>query len=134
MNWESLMVDLSVTLMPVLGSLAAYVLVVIGRFILNYIGISTANSAYFDLEKIVLATVNALSQTVVDDLKQSKANGKLSDEEAGLVKNKAVNSINKQLGSKQLEVLKRKFGCVEELIDNLVEQKVMETKLRKGDF
>lgn len=134
MNWESFMVDLTLTLLPVLSTLAAYVLIAIGRFVLSHTNNTIVKTALANLEKIILATVSALSQTLVDDLKRSKPDGKLSDEEAELIKNKALSSIRKQISEKQLEVLEKNFGSVEELIDNLLEEKVMETKLKKGHF
>ncbi|MDK2822213.1 MAG: hypothetical protein PWQ67_73 [Clostridia bacterium] len=134
MNWESFMVDLTLTLLPVLSTLAAYVLIAIGRFVLSHTNNTIVKTALANLEKIILATVSALSQTLVDDLKRSKPDGKLSDEEAELIKNKALSSIRKQISVKQLEVLEKNFGSVEELIDNLLEEKVMETKLKKGHF
>jgi len=134
MNWESFMVDLTVSLMPIITSIAAYVLIAIGRLIIQHSDNMVAKTALENLEKVILATVSSLSQTIVDDLKRSRSSGKLTNEEAMLVKNKALASVGKQINSRQMKVLEKKFGSVDELIDNMLEQKVMETKLKKGDF
>jgi len=134
MSWENFMVDLIMTLIPVLASTVVYVLVNIGRFVIRSTDNMLAKAALENLEKVILATVSSLSQTIVDDLKQNRCDGKLSDEEASLVKNKALLSIREQTNSNQMNILEKQFGSVEEFIDNMLEQKVMETKLKKGDF
>jgi len=134
MDWESFMVDLILTLIPLLATIVTYVLIAIARFVISQNNNGIIKAALINLEQIILATVTALSQTLVDDLKQSRANSKLTNEEAALIKNKAMSSIKKQMGTKDMEILQKNFGSVDELIDNILEQKVMENKLRRGHF
>jgi len=134
MNWEKFMMDLTITLVPIISTIVAYILVAIGRFIIKHTDNMVVKAALENLEKIILATVSSLSQTIVDDLKKKSRSGKLSNEEAQLIKSKAISSIHKQISPKQLEILEKNFGSVSDLIDNMLEQKVMETKLKKGDF
>lgn len=134
MNWDTLINELIITLLPVLFIIAGYVLIMIARHIRRNTDNLIIEFALTNLEKIVFSTVTALSQTLVDDLKGSRANGKLTTEEADLIKNKAISSVHKQLSSKDREILSGYFGSLEELIDNIIEQKVAENKLRKGDI
>lgn len=134
MSWETIMTDLTKTLMPILSIMVGYVLMVIGRYVRRTTNNLILKSALLNLEKIILSTVTALSQTFVDDLKQNRSTGKLTEEEAKLIKSKALASIQKQLGDQDKDILINHFGSLDELIDNMVEQKVMENKLRKGEI
>ncbi|KJS82176.1 MAG: hypothetical protein JM58_15760 [Peptococcaceae bacterium BICA1-8] len=134
MEWESFMVDLILTLTPVLATILAYVLIALARFVIGQTNNDIIKAAVTNLEQIILATVTALSQTLVDDLKQNRANNKLTDEEAALIKDKAMSSIKKQMGIKDMDILQKNFGSVDDLIDNILEQKVMENKLRRGQY
>jgi hypothetical protein len=120
--------------MPILSIMVGYVLMVIGRYVRRTTNNLILKSALLNLEKIILSTVTALSQTFVDDLKQNRSTGKLTEEEAKLIKSKALASIQKQLGDQDKDILINHFGSLDELIDNMVEQKVMENKLRKGEI
>jgi len=132
MNWETVMVDLTLTLMPILSAIAAYVLVTIARYVARHSNNMVVKAALANLEQIIFSTVTALSQTIVDDLKRSKPNGKLTEEEARLIKDKALSSIKTQMGSRDLKVLTNNLGSLDELIDNILERKVAENKLRRG--
>lgn len=134
MSWETIMTDLILTLTPILSVIVIYVLVIIARFVVGNTNNTVVKAALANLEQIIFSTVTALSQTLVDDLKRTKPNGKLTDEEADLIKNKALSSIRNQIGSKDMNVLVNNFGSVDELIDNILEQKVAENKLRRGDI
>ena len=134
MEWESFMVNLILTLIPILATILSYVFIALARFVISQTNNGIITAALTNLEQIILATVTALSQTLVDDLKHSRANSKLTDEEAALIKDKAMNSIKKQISLKDMDILQRSFGSVDELMDNILEQKVMENKLRRGHF
>ena len=134
MEWESFMVNLILTLIPILATILSYVFIALARFVISQTNNGIIKAALTNLEQIILATVTALSQTLVDDLKHSRANSKLTDEEAALIKDKAMNSIKKQISLKDMDSLQRSFGSVDELMDNILEQKVMENKLRRGHF
>ncbi|MFZ5942991.1 MAG: hypothetical protein ACOYVD_02700 [Bacillota bacterium] len=132
MNWETFIVNLILGLIPVITSIAAYVLIKAARFLIQHTDNLVVKAALENLEKIVFSTVTSLGQTIVDDLKRSKIDGKLTKEEADLIKNKAFSSIEKQLSEQQKEILSKQLGSIDEFIDNLIEQKVMENKLMKG--
>lgn len=132
MNWENIMVELTLTIIPILSTIIAYVLITIARYMLRNSNNLLLKTAFTNLEQVILATVTALSQTIVDDLKQSKRNGKLTDEEALLIKNKAISAIHNQMSEKDMKVLATNFGSVDELIDNIIERTVAENKLRRG--
>ncbi|MGI6226489.1 MAG: hypothetical protein ACOYJ1_09560 [Peptococcales bacterium] len=132
MNWETIMVDLTLTLLPILSAIAAYMLITIARYFLRNSNNLLLTSALDNLEQIIFSTVTALSQTIVDDLKRSKPDGKLSNEEAILIKNKALSSIRTQMGEKDIKILMENFGSVDELMDNIIEKSVAENKLRRG--
>jgi hypothetical protein len=134
MNWDTLITELTIAILPVLFIIAGYVLIIIARYIRTRTDNQIVSFALTNLEQIIFSTVTALSQTLVDDLKGSRASGKLTAEEADLIKNKAISSVHKQLSTKDREILTEYFGSVEELIDNIIEQKVAENKLRKGDI
>jgi len=134
MDWGNLMQELGLTLVPILGSIVAYVLITIARYIATSSNNQIVKAALTNLEQIIFSTVTALSQTMVDDLKRNKANGKLTVEEAGLIKDKAISSIKNQVGSKDMEILAKYFSSIDELIDNMIEEKVAENKLRRGQI
>ena len=84
------------------------------------------------LDRLMMATqvtVNALAQTVVDDLKGAAADGKLTPEEIKGVQAKAIASVMVHLGPQGVKELKAIVGDdLNTLILNYIESQVAITK------
>lgn len=82
------------------------------------------------IDKIVLDVVKELNQTIVGDLKQAKADGKLSLEEAATIKEKAMRLIFDRLGGSYFKIIQKVFGSAWILISTKIEATLYD--LKKG--
>lgn len=111
----------------------ASLIVIILGFVVKYLKENVKNSTVTKtvdiFERVVNNSVAFVQQTIVDDLKEANADGKLTDEEKEYVKKRAIAAINAQLSTEAKEVLAQVFGDIDDIIDKWIESSV--TKLKK---
>lgn len=83
------------------------------------------------LDQVVIEVVKELNQTVVEELKKAKSDGKLTRDEAEQIKCKAVDLVLKRLGIGMIKILENNLGVVVDLIGTKIEAAVHDLKKRK---
>lgn len=73
-------------------------------------------------------TVNSLNQTMVDGLKAQSSDGKLTEDEAKLVKDTAVATVLDSFSENTKAILSMVFDDLEKYVDTLVESAVKKAK------
>lgn len=87
---------------------------------------------YIDiLDFTVESVVMALNQTTVEGMKNASKDGKLTKEEAILIKQQAMNEVYKVLGSTGKATLSQVFENLDALISNKIEALISSTKTQK---
>lgn len=114
-------------------NLIGFLLVIMLGFVVKYLKENVKNSTVTKtvdiFERVVNNSIAFVQQTIVDDLKEANADGKLTDEEKEYVKKRAIAAINAQLSTEAKEVLAQVFGDIDDIIDKWIESSV--TKLKK---
>ncbi|WP_132014916.1 hypothetical protein [Hydrogenispora ethanolica] len=82
------------------------------------------------LDEVVISVVKELNQTVVDDLKKARADGKLTREEAEQIKKQAVELVMSRLGAGLPRILQKTFGPLFDLVSTKIEATLYD--LKKG--
>jgi hypothetical protein len=89
---------------------------------------SKLSQALIILDQIVIDVVRELNQTIVDDLKAAKADGKLTRDEAEQIKHKAIELVIKKMGGDMLKTLQAYMGPITNLLATKVEAAVFDAK------
>ncbi|MDD2388048.1 MAG: hypothetical protein PHP52_14835, partial [Bacteroidales bacterium] len=100
--------------------IAVYVLIIIAHLMLGLANNSEVNAALANVGKVI-----------DNDLNAGNFNEELTEVEAKLIRDKALASIRNQVASCDMRVLEKGFSDIDELIENILEQKVAENKLKK---
>jgi hypothetical protein len=113
MDWKETLLSLAYAILPILGAF----LVQLIRYGITYLKNKTESveneqalllllSALDEAETVAVNTVNAIQQQLVDDLKEAHEDGKLTEEEIEMIKERAYATFVSQLsqGSKQILV------------------------------
>lgn len=120
---------LSEEFVNIIGSLLVIILGFVVKYLKENVKNSTVTKTVDIFERVVNNSVAFVQQTIVDDLKEANADGKLTDEEKEYVKKRAIAAINAQLSTESKEVLAQVFGDIDDIIDKWIESSV--TKLKK---
>lgn len=90
---------------------------------------SNIKSALNTVENCITTVVLELSQTVVDDLKASSADGKLTPDEIAKIKSDAVSKVEALLSTDVSSTLNQVFGDAQAYISSKIEAEVKKLKL-----
>lgn len=129
MNWNQIGTELLIALLPI------FVLVLTTLFSYGVAYIrqrwSWAKQAQTieQVESMTLGTVVALQQSLVDNLKAANEDGKLTSEEAAVIKQQALATLQKQLTDGQCKVLAAVTADVTTWLSNTIEKAVVGHKL-----
>jgi hypothetical protein len=77
---------------------------------------------------VVIDVVKELNQTVVEELKAAKMDGKLTKDEAKQIKNKAVELVLKRLGIDMIKIIQTSLGSITDLLSTKIEAAVFDHK------
>lgn len=113
--------ELIIFLLPLVSLGATFTLIAAGIYFRQLYQENKFFLALVVVDTIVLDVVKELNQTVVNDLKRAKADGKLSPEEAAEIKDKALHLIVDRLGGSYFKIIQKAFGSVWILISTKVE-------------
>ncbi len=92
---------------------------------------SKLTQALIIVDQIVIDVVQELNQTVVDDLKAAKADGKLTRDEAEQIKHKAIELVLKKMGGDILKTLQAYMGPITNLLASKIEAAIFDAKRSK---
>ncbi len=120
--------DLLIYGLPLVTAGSVYALTAASLFLTVRYRNSRLAQALVILDEAVISVVKELNQTVVDDLKKARADGKLTPDEAKQIKSKAVELVLTRLGSKVPRLLQKRFGSLFNLVGTKVEATVYDLK------
>jgi len=129
-NWDQIITELALAIIPVLGSWLTYLVHQAAKWIKEQTRIPMLDKYIDILDQAVEITVKAL-MPYVDDLKQANKNGKLTPEQISRVRQEALNSVNSQLCRTARKVLKSIYHDLDSTISNKLEAKLFDVKLLK---
>jgi len=119
-------------MMPAIA-IALATLVSVGMVRLNkWLKMKTGSEAVAAAGELVAATVNEMAATTVKNLKTASADGKLTLNEAKMIKTEAVARVKMQLPPAVAKAAALAVGDLNLLIAGKVEQTVAEEKKRAG--
>ena len=128
MVWEEIMITISTTLVPVIGTLCAGLV----SIFISWLRTKVVNEKYGKYltwtEEITHNVVFDLQQSIVEGLKASSEDGKLTSEEAENIKSLAMEKIKNQIPSYIYDFLSRGFADVNDMISSYIEKTVYEMK------
>ena len=133
--WEELLFQAIVTLLPLLA-LLIIALISLGiaylrkhtQRISNEVAQTSLLTALAEAESQAMKAVKATNQTLVDELKAGRADGKLTEEEKRKALEAAKIAFMRGISSGTLETLEAAIGPVEQWLTDLIEAKVAEAK------
>lgn len=80
------------------------------------------------LNQLVVDVVKELNQSVVEDLKNARADGKLTADEAKQIKDKAIDLVLSRLDDNFIRVIQGVFGSIYHLISTKIEAAIFDLK------
>jgi len=125
---NQIVVYLLIAAIPLVAAALLWVLAKAANYLSLKKGQSVWMAALYALDQMVADVVRELNQTVVADLKEKNADGKLTPDEAQQIKNKAIDLILSRLKVDSIQVLSAIFGSIVELIGSKIEATVWDTK------
>ncbi len=120
--------DLLIYGLPLVTAGSVYALTAASLFLTVRYRNSRLAQALVVLDEAVISVVKELNQTVVEDLKKARADGKLTPDEAQQIKSKAVELVLTRLGSKVPRLLQKGFGSLFNLVATKIEATVYDLK------
>lgn len=86
------------------------------------------NNLIANVEHVVLVTVEAAEQRVAKDLRDAVKDGKVDRAELLAVADSVKEQVLATLSNESIELLKKTFGDIETLIENMIESAVAQVK------
>ncbi|MTI85102.1 MAG: hypothetical protein FH756_14705 [Firmicutes bacterium] len=127
-NWEKLITELALAILPVLGSWLTYLVHQAAKWIKEQ-GQLPILDRYLDiLDQAVETTVKAL-MPYVNDLKEANQDGKLTAAEIAKVRQEALRMVHSQLSDTAQKILKRICKDIDQTISNRLEAKLYDIKM-----
>lgn len=130
-------------LQEVLASMGSIILFIIGALVIigikllcKKIGINidseSMNNIIFNIQQVI----NYLNQKYVDQIKDTSPNGKLTEYQQKLIKEKAYEMLETILTTEQIEYLLKKYNLtdIRDVLDLLIESNIQELKLSNKSF
>ncbi|HBE77110.1 MAG TPA: hypothetical protein DDW65_04915 [Firmicutes bacterium] len=121
-------VDIITYSIPLLTTGITAVLTMAGFYLNRKYQNSKLTQALFVVNQIVIDVVKELNQTVVDELKAARADGKLTRDEADQIKHKAIEITLQRLGLDLLKTIQISMGPITDLLATKIEAAVFDHK------
>jgi rRNA-processing protein FCF1 len=129
MDWERIVTELLIALVPLL-TMVLTAAIAYGAAYLRQRNAWLKEARTVDaVEDQARDTVLALQQTLVDELKAAKADGKLTDEEKAAIKAKALERLESKITESQAAILAAITGDVSAWLADRIERVLVEHKL-----
>jgi hypothetical protein len=123
--------DMAIYTLPFITTGITVVLTMAGLYLHRNYQNSKLIQALLILDQIVIDVVRELNQTVVDELKAAKADGKLTRDEAEQIKHKAIEMILNRVGGDMLKTIQIYMGPITSLLVTKIEAAVFDAKRGK---
>jgi hypothetical protein len=120
--------DILVYTLPLMTTGITVVLTMAGIYLNRKYQNSKLSQALLIVDQVVIDVVKELNQTVVEELKAAKVDGKLSKDEAEQIRNKAVDLILKRLGSDMIKIIQTSMGPVTDVVITKIEAAIFDHK------
>jgi hypothetical protein len=114
--------------MPLITAGAVFALTAGGVYLSNKYRDNKLIQALLLFDKLVVDVVKELNQTVVQDLKNAREDGKLTADEAVQIKNKAIDLILNRLGAGFAKIIEGAFGSIFNLVSTKIEATIFVLK------
>jgi sorbitol-specific phosphotransferase system component IIBC len=121
-------VDIIAYSLPLLTTGITAVLTMAGFYLNRKYQNSKLTQALFIVNQIVIDVVKELNQTVVDELKAARMDGKLTRDEADQIKHKAIEMTLQRLGMDLLKTIQSSMGPITDLLATKIEAAVFDHK------
>jgi hypothetical protein len=120
--------DILVYTLPFMTAGITAVLTMAGFYLNSTYQNSRLTRALLILDQVVIEVVKELNQTVVEELKAARADGKLTRDEAEQIKSKAVELILKRLGGEMIKIIQTTLGPITEVLVTKIEAAIFDHK------
>lgn len=120
--------DLLIVGLPLVTAGSVYALTATALYLTTRYRDNRLAQALVVLDEVVISVVKELNQTMVDDLKKARADGKLTPEEAEQIKKQAVDLVMNRLGAGIPQVLQKTFGPLLALVSTKIEATLYDLK------
>jgi mRNA deadenylase 3'-5' endonuclease subunit Ccr4 len=128
LNVLDLLGSLLIFSLPLVTAGATFILTAGGVYLSRKYRDNKLVQALLLLDNIVVDVVKELNQTVVEDLKKAREDGKLTADEAQQIKNKAIDLVLNRLGAGFVKIIEVAFGPVLSLISTKIEATLFDLK------
>lgn len=120
--------EIAIYSVPFLTTGVTIILSMAGLYLHRNYQTSKLTQALIILDQIAIDVVQELNQTVVNDLKAAKADGKLTRDEAEQIKHKAIELVLKKMGGDILKTLQAYMGPITNILTTKIEAAVFDAK------
>ncbi|GEM_PF-563457 len=120
--------DFLIFTLPLITAGVVYALTAAGIYLSNKYRNNQLVQALLILNQLVMDVVKELNQSVVEDLKAARADGKLTADEAKQIKDKAIDLILSRLDSGFIRVIQGVFGSVYPVVSTKIEAAIFDLK------
>jgi len=120
--------DFLIFTLPLIMAGVVYALTAAGIYLSNKYRNNQLVQALLILNQLVMDVVKELNQSVVEDLKAARADGKLTADEAKQIKDKAIDLILSRLDSGFIRVIQGVFGSVYPVVSTKIEAAIFDLK------
>jgi hypothetical protein len=111
--WEDTIWKIGEALVPVIGGLVAWALAMAAKWLREKANNETATTVIALVEDAVTYAVREAEQTLVEDLKAKREDGKLTDDEKRDALQSALTAAKRALGEKGLASLEKLLGAID---------------------
>lgn len=128
---------ISPVLWEILGILGSAILGILGIILiaaaktwLNKLGISLSETSYNDIISIITNIIKALYQKYTKTIKDNSKDGKLTDQQAKLIREKAISLIKATLSLDQVKILLNKYNMddIDKVLEIILESVLLDVK------
>lgn len=120
--------DFLIFTLPLVTAVLVYALTAAGIYLSNKYRNNKLIQTLLILNQLVMDVVKELNQSVVEDLKAARADGKLTVDEAKQIKDKAVDLILSRLDNDFIRVIQGSFGSIYQVISTKIEAAIFDLK------
>ena len=120
--------DILVYTLPFMTTGITVVLTMAGIYLNRTYQNSKLSQALFILDRVVIDIVKELNQTVVEELKAARTDGKLTRDEAEQIRNKAIDLVLKRLGGDMIKIIQTSLGPITDVVITKIEAAIFDYK------
>lgn len=120
--------DFLIFTLPLVTAVLVYALTAAGIYLSNKYRNNKLIQTLLILNQLVMDVVKELNQSVVEDLKAARADGKLTVDEAKQIKDKAVDLVLSRLDNDFIRVIQGAFGSIYQVISTKIEAAIFDLK------